>query len=1579
GLQRTRIPLPVMPATTMPRRPRSSSQPVIGSTRWAKHTQHRRSASSSPRRRPHMHQADLSPKKSILSKSHGSPVLSRRAITLETKPRTHISRRDSISPLSSPRLLIEEIRDEPQTERAFRVCTEFEIIDDDDDEDSTNSPLGETCESRMSSGIDGIFGDRNSSRESHIQSPLKTRKNLENVRRSSQNRCNSAIERSSRSHEWEEFREGSGKNERRRSSSARPTSGFDSFPRRERNYILMELSSPVKDLSRRSSVDSNAPNEQQASESNQTPLESEKVDNEEVNIVEDSKKEDQQEEIVSDKPKTPEILEDSNRLAEVETALHKHTDNVQEREQEDESIEKSALDAKERSSDSSSDGDWRQLDPSWEQLGIVDPEVLDDFHNTEDWRARVRGLERMTSALRTNATLEGIEPRLGSLLHALLGGERNCRVAAAALEAARVVLSGVSEEALKNSLPLIAWGLARQGGPNAAHLARIVMLRTSPGLFVEKLLQPQCIGARNAKMRENTLQLLIFSLVTFPSTEFTVHSAIDGVIAMVSDRRKRVRLAALDALAVISQIYASEDILEASKRYTNGKQDGQSIYAAIKTRLSRKVLPTVSVDGLVVYGLQISSNSQHKGADVEWIVAGSGSVSPGTGRMRNQVISTSRMDDSISEETPPPKKLINRPASEHSTTRTTGNSIEKNERVASWTLLPQTDKDDGLRRKSDRTSKSADYSQAHSQNSKIRSRDSLVDQDKVYIPYATPKRSEKKQELQVSKSEEANNSRESSGQIRPSSSAPILNQETPKYQESRIPIYTGRHPGAKSVDMSGEVRDTDLSRGYRRYSQGDRGDGTSHVNTYPKRRHSTAKHEVPRLNYSNGYDHGKSHRHTKYDKFFDDMDAELQAKFEEEYNKLPPDESFKKYSQRVMSYEKLNRGLETALKNPRTVLKNVPNHQYSTKFNETRYETIYQRQQRLREERIMKPRDTTSNSPFYGYDYENYINRRIQEYKTDHSTKVVQTDDRSPHGKRAFSSLFGEKVPTVSSGSIDRSSELETDSSSQGDRSHTPNAVITRSGNPSQRSLTPHPDAGITEQPVIIPTSEDISRSSSNDSSRASNRLGSSVKVHNIESDESAGLKSPQLASPGPPKSFDVISASGSPDFDATPQVRADEATDQELQETSTESEAEQRRRRFAKRTISVNPSPSRSVSPNDHITADGYPATSSVLGDSAVELNQIDGSVDDDHHHETSDSAETDGPAFETRSFQEAEREQSILSPTIVASTPIRSRSTQREYGDLSNRTRTGSNATINSYDSADTTPQHQKYSSRLTSAHHEPSVSSHQTPQIHQQPRRLYKVSPCKLRPQPNCLRSTSVPTNRHFVDSKHPEKSSKAVQMCFTQLESKDWESTLKGLRTLSQVAREEPEQLDFCAPGLVARLLGKHVRNLRSQVARVACTATAEVFRAHIRGIEQDLDEIAGPLLHRTADTNRFLREDCNVALDSMMEHFPPQKTIMTIANRGASHQNTIVHATTARLLYAIVNEMGPEHVMLLQRDVRDKLLVTTSKLLTDGNLLARKHAKETFRLLSRCEGFRKALTDSVPDTTLRLIEKTLKSL
>lgn len=62
-------------------------------------------------------------------------------------------------------------------------------------------------------------------------------------------------------------------------------------------------------------------------------------------------------------------------------------------------------------------------------------------------------------------------------------------------------------------------------------------------------------------------------------------------------------------------------------------------------------------------------------------------------------------------------------------------------------------------------------------------------------------------------------------------------------------------------------------------------------------------------------------------------------------------------------------------------------------------------------------------------------------------------------------------------------------------------------------------------------------------------------------------------------------------------------------------------------------------------------------------------------------------------------------------------------------------------------------------------------------------------------------------------------------------------MKGLKTLSEIAKQQPEYLDVCAAATISRLLGQQVKSLRSQVARAACLAAGDVFSSQIRGIDQ----------------------------------------------------------------------------------------------------------------------------------------------
>ena len=55
-----------------------------------------------------------------------------------------------------------------------------------------------------------------------------------------------------------------------------------------------------------------------------------------------------------------------------------------------------------------------------------------------------------------------------------------------------------------------------------------------------------------------------------------------------------------------------------------------------------------------------------------------------------------------------------------------------------------------------------------------------------------------------------------------------------------------------------------------------------------------------------------------------------------------------------------------------------------------------------------------------------------------------------------------------------------------------------------------------------------------------------------------------------------------------------------------------------------------------------------------------------------------------------------------------------------------------------------------------------------------------------------------------------------------------------------------------------VLLRSVKNLRSQVSRAACQASAVVFLHLGKTMESDIEKIVKELLQKSAETNRFIR-------------------------------------------------------------------------------------------------------------------------
>lgn len=145
-------------------------------------------------------------------------------------------------------------------------------------------------------------------------------------------------------------------------------------------------------------------------------------------------------------------------------------------------------------------------------------------------------------------------------------------------------------------------------------------------------------------MRENSLLCLMYALLTFPSTEFNVNELAETLIKQgINEPKRRVRQALLDALSILGQF-----IPRSQFRIDNVDEETLAFKKSLRARLTRRQLPSISPSGLLLYAFQISSKTafgmifckfkdvrrnvtytvmSFQGTDIEWILAGRGSLS----------------------------------------------------------------------------------------------------------------------------------------------------------------------------------------------------------------------------------------------------------------------------------------------------------------------------------------------------------------------------------------------------------------------------------------------------------------------------------------------------------------------------------------------------------------------------------------------------------------------------------------------------------------------------------------------------------------------------------------------------------------------------------------------------------------------------------------------------------------------------------------------------------------------------------------------------------------------------------------
>lgn len=210
---------------------------------------------------------------------------------------------------------------------------------------------------------------------------------------------------------------------------------------------------------------------------------------------------------------------------------------------------------------------------------------------------------------------------------------------------------------------------------------------------------------------------------------------------------------------------------------------------------------------------------------------------------------------------------------------------------------------------------------------------------------------------------------------------------------------------------------------------------------------------------------------------------------------------------------------------------------------------------------------------------------------------------------------------------------------------------------------------------------------------------------------------------------------------------------------------------------------------------------------------------------------------------------------------------------------------------------------------------------------------------------------------------------------------WEVILSGMNELLYIAAHVNWPLHEREICLIYRKLLECFRSPRSSVGRIACQVSGEMFRITKCSRRPEYDELVEMLLNRTADTNRFIQRDSNVALDKMVSSLPMFHVVRVICNRGPSHKNPLVRSTVARLLICTVALNGNDNILGVNANAftRKRVLVSLSKFLLDKNQDTRKYGERLCNILQKHRYFQEYFFKDMEPNTKFALRKIIKSV
>ncbi|KAG7327910.1 hypothetical protein KOW79_007854 [Hemibagrus wyckioides] len=287
-----------------------------------------------------------------------------------------------------------------------------------------------------------------------------------------------------------------------------------------------------------------------------------------------------------------------------------------------------------------------------------------------------------------------------------------------------------------------------------------------------------------------------------------------------------------------------------------------------------------------------------------------------------------------------------------------------------------------------------------------------------------------------------------------------------------------------------------------------------------------------------------------------------------------------------------------------------------------------------------------------------------------------------------------------------------------------------------------------------------------------------------------------------------------------------------------------------------------------------------------------------------------------------------------------------------------------------------------KCLSPHHQPSPPTG-LPSRHTLPRR--RRAPSLTRVQPSLSNScdeimpvTPKKDPNEQVELRPFSRPELALTQSFRLLSSDDWEKKIEGLMFLRCLARYHTDVLSSRLHDVCLALI-QEVRNLRSGVSRIAVVTLGEMYSGLQKGMDQELEATAKVLLHKAGESNAFIRQDVDAALDSMVQNCTPTRSMNALLTGGLCHLNAVVRKCTAQHLTTLVEKISVARLLSGTKDLTDRILPAVSKLAQDSSQETRYFGRQMLLFLSSHRDFDKMAEKYIPAKDLATIKDTVATL